>query len=350
MDPDTFPAVTIASVNCNSLNMSSVGSFNHKLKLYGITSLKSDIILVPDIRLSNNANVSCIDSVKTTFRTNPYGGYDFFYNSTQNKRGVGILLKKSACFSVLEEKRDVNENILLLRVTKEGNAREFYICAIYGPNRYEPAFFQDLRTLLADSGNIPVIIAGYWNCTVSNSVAAVNPDIINMNSLPNKRHSDLLTSLCDDLELHDPFRTRYSNVIDYTYIPTDVTKKNRSRIDFFIISKSLSTKVTECCIKKNLQNKLFDHKAISLSFVKKNGNVKIPVISKSILKDRETDLIVGLAVADCYLLYSAEFNEDELQRLRRGLGLAWQQLREAGPGNYYAAPGDRTEHKGSNYC
>jgi hypothetical protein len=110
--------------------MSSVGSFNHKLKLYGITSLKSDIIMVSDIRLSNYANVSCIDSVKTTFRTNPYGGYEFFYNSTQNKRGVGILLKKSACFSVLEEKRDVNENILLLRVIKEGNAREFYICAI----------------------------------------------------------------------------------------------------------------------------------------------------------------------------------------------------------------------------
>ncbi len=226
MDPDTFPAVTVASVNCNSLNMSSVGSFNHKLKLYGITSLKSDIIMLSDIRLSNNANVSCIDSVKTTFRTNPYGGYDFYYNSTQNKRGVGILLKKSACFSVLEEKREVNENILLLRVIKEGNAREFFICAIYGPNRYEPAFFQDLRTLLADSGNKPVIIAGDWNCTVSNSVAAVNPDIINMNTLPNKRHSDLLTSLCDDLELHDPFRTRYPNVIDYTYIPTDVTKKN----------------------------------------------------------------------------------------------------------------------------
>ncbi len=69
MDPDTFPAVTVASVNCNSLNMSSVGSFNHKLKLYGITSLKSDIIMLSDIRLSNNANVSCIDSVKTTFRT-----------------------------------------------------------------------------------------------------------------------------------------------------------------------------------------------------------------------------------------------------------------------------------------
>ncbi len=194
VDPDTFPAVSFASVNCNSLNMSSVGSFNHKLKLYGITSLKSDIILLSDIRMSNNASVSCIDSVLTTFRTNPYGSYDFFYNSTQNKRGVGILLKKSACFSVLEERRDANENILLLRVTKEGNAREFYICAIYGPNRFEPAFFQDLRTLLADSGNKPVIIAGDWNCTVSNSAAAVNPDIINMNTLPNKRHSELLMS------------------------------------------------------------------------------------------------------------------------------------------------------------
>jgi hypothetical protein len=32
---------TVSSINCNSLNMSSTGSFNHKLKLYGITKLRT---------------------------------------------------------------------------------------------------------------------------------------------------------------------------------------------------------------------------------------------------------------------------------------------------------------------
>jgi exonuclease III len=86
--------LSISSINCNSLNMSNTGNFNHKLKMYGVTKLKTDIILLCDIRLSNSQNVMQAIPATTTFRTNPYGSYDFFSNSTKNKRGVGILLKK----------------------------------------------------------------------------------------------------------------------------------------------------------------------------------------------------------------------------------------------------------------
>jgi hypothetical protein len=88
-----FP-LSVSSINCNSLNMSSTGSFNHKLKMYGITKLRTDIILLCDIRLSNSQNVPQTRNATLTFRTNPYGSYNFYYNSTKNKRGVGILLKK----------------------------------------------------------------------------------------------------------------------------------------------------------------------------------------------------------------------------------------------------------------
>jgi hypothetical protein len=95
--------LSISSINCNSLNMSNTGNFNHKLKMYGVTKLRTDIILLCDIRLSNSQNVLQSIPATTTFRTNPYGSYDFFSNSPKNKRGVGILLKKSCNFSVLEE-------------------------------------------------------------------------------------------------------------------------------------------------------------------------------------------------------------------------------------------------------
>jgi hypothetical protein len=110
-----------------------------------------------------------------------------------------------------------------------------------------------------------------------------------------------------------------------------------------LVSKNLVNKITECSIATGLQNKLFDHKAISLSFKKKIKPVSIPVVSKGILKDPDTDLVVGLAVADVYITYSSAITEREREDLRSGCGRAWKLLREAGPGNTYAAPGDRTE-------
>jgi hypothetical protein len=92
-----------------------------------------------------------------------------------------------------------------------------------------------------------------------------------------------------------------------------------------------------------LQNKLFDHKSVNLSFRKKPKPITIPSVSKGILKDPETDLVVGLAVADTYIIYSTAINEEERQLLRNGSGQAWSLLREAGPRDNYAAPGDRTE-------
>jgi exonuclease III len=250
--------------------MSNTGSFNHKLKMYGITKLRTDIILLCDIRLSNSQNIPNSKQATTTFRTNPYGSYEFFAHSTKNKRGVGILIKKSSNFTVLREKRDADENCLILHVRKTGTNLEFLVGSIYGPNRHEPAFFTSLRDLLRNENGLPIILGGDWNCTLSSEPARLNPDVCNMNNLPNKRHSDLLHAFCEDLELSDPYRTKFPNKNEYSYIPADPIKKNRSRLDFFVISRLILNKITGTSILLGLQNKLFDHCAIVLEIAKKN--------------------------------------------------------------------------------
>ncbi len=55
---ESFPKISISSINCNSLNMSSIGNTNHLLKIYGIVSLQSDIILLSDVRLCNAMGIS----------------------------------------------------------------------------------------------------------------------------------------------------------------------------------------------------------------------------------------------------------------------------------------------------
>jgi len=345
MDNTWNVPLSVSSINCNSLNMSNTGAFNHKLKMYGITELRTDIIFMCDIRLSNSQNVPSGRQAALTFRTNPYGAYDFYSNSTRNKRGVGILIKKNSNFSVIEERRDVEENILVLRLLHQGNNREIIIGSIYGPNRVEPQFYNNLRQLLLCENDVPIILGGDWNCTYSSEPVRYNPDLCNMQNLPNKRHSELLLNLCDDLSLADPYRVKFPNKKEYTFIPADPIKRNRSRLDFFIVSRSILDSVTKVLIHPGLQNKLFDHRAVSIEFSLKEKVITPPTVSEKILKDPETELVVGLAVADVYLIYSTSLTEPERINLNTGIGQAWRDLRKAGPSNNYVVPGDRSDHE-----
>ena len=73
--------------------MSTINKSMQKNKLYGITKLRTDIIFISDLRLSNRNLGSNIEELKGNFLMNPYGAYKFFYNSSMNKRGIGILIK-----------------------------------------------------------------------------------------------------------------------------------------------------------------------------------------------------------------------------------------------------------------
>jgi exonuclease III len=168
----------------------------------------------------------------------------------------------------------------------------------------EPLFFNNLGRLLRSEDDVPIIISGDWNCTYSSEAVRNNPDVFNMQNIPNKRHSELLSVLCDDLSLADPYRVKFPNKNEYSYIPSDPTKKNRSRLDFFLVSRNILGAVTNVSILPGLQNKLFDHRAVQIEFSIKTKAVTPPTVSKKILKDPETELVVGLSVADVYLIHS----------------------------------------------
>jgi exonuclease III len=339
--PVNFPNISISSVNCNSLNISSIGSFNQKLKIYSIVSLKTDIIIMSDIRLCNAQGVSSSGEMVTSFRITPYGSYEFFYNSNLNKSGVGILIESTASISVLQEWRDGHDNILGLQLEREG--KKFNLIAIYGPNHVQANFFLDIRSCIAALGTHPLVMGGDWNCTYSTSPPATNIDIFKMSNPPNLNHSKLLKKLCDDLELCDPFRTKYPNRLEFTYRPSNAIKKNRSRIDFFIMSCNLFNLVTDIENKSSLQNKLFDHVAIKLSFIPKCKAPTPPTISKLILDDPDLDRVVSLAVADTYLIHSSVLAVYDRLELQRRLGTAKNTLRECGPDSAHLPPGLRCE-------
>jgi exonuclease III len=343
--PRLMPEITISSINCNSLNMSSTGSQTHKLKIYGITSLRSDIILLSDTRLDSSQGISGQSILTNSLLVNPYGAYTPHFNSTRNKRDVGILLRKSCDFSVEQEERDVAENSLLLRLKKKGSNFQFIVGAIYGPNGYDPRFFEDIRTSLAALGDHPVILAGDWNCSFSCANRDANIDILNMTNPPNLRHSKLLKSLCDDLLLTDPYRCKYPNRLEYTYIPSAVNKKNLSRIDFFIVSQSILEEIKHCSIKPTTQNKLFDHKAVSLDLRRKDKIISIPSVARFILEDPELEILIALTVIEYYVLHTLGMADHEKNRVLGIIGVAKSDFRKIGPATIHMNAGSRGERE-----
>jgi exonuclease III len=240
--------------------------------------------------------------MKHAFLNNPYEKYKFFYNSSKNKRGVGILVKNSIDFECLDTRLSEDENAILLHCRLLGS--ELLIVSIYGPNSTDLEFFNTLRNWFLQYPNIPLICGGDWNATYCNSAINENIDCLNMVRPPNLTHSNKILELCDEFNLSDPFRLLNPDKIEFTYCPRYANAQNRSRIDFFIVSENLNNSVRESKISTSLQNKLFDHKAVTVVFNKKSPrNNKRFAISSSCLEDDLLTFLVHATVAETYILH-----------------------------------------------
>jgi hypothetical protein len=149
--------------------------------------------------------------------------------------------------------------------------------------------------------------------------------------------------MCRDLNLSDPYRTKYPNRTEFTFVPKDTTKTNRSRIDFFIVSVGLVGKIHKCFIAPNMQNKMFDHRAITICFKDPPKVIKPPTISRDLLKDPDIELHVKLAVADTYLIHTNVIPDPERERLLNEIGTAKKSIRDIGPDSCHLPIGERSE-------
>jgi exonuclease III len=261
--------ITFSAQNCNSLNMTGSTKQNQIIKVEALAGLKSDIIFVSDLRLGNKNTTGSIGEISRMFLMNSGGMYNLLSNSTQNKRGVGIVYKKGLALNVIRTALDPEENFLVALV--ELNNNMLILASIYGPNVHNPYFFQLLYRELKAMGDHPIVIGGDFNATFSKDTVEFNIDCIAMNDVPNIRHSNYINEFCEALNLMDPYRFLYPNKKEFSYRPFGDKRKNRSRIDFFLISNELLNTKFECSISPALLASCFDHKPIFLSFLN-NGN------------------------------------------------------------------------------
>ena len=95
-------------------------------------------------------------------------------------------------------------------------------------------------------------------------------------------------------------------------------QRNRSRLDFFLVSKTLSNSLDNCTIPNSTNGAIFDHKQIFLGF-RRGKKLTNEVLRDHIFVEEESNIYVWVSVFECYLLH-ATITED-LTEIRRELEL-----------------------------
>jgi exonuclease III len=268
------------------------------MKMLGITSLCCDIIFLSDIRLGEIEGQNGDFKVRQWLSINKYRSYVLHCNSTRNKRGVGILIGSNVEYKLIDEYKDQTENILAQHCKIKN--RELILCSIYGPNSTDREFYRNLNVFLNAKRGIEIILGGDWNTTWDNGPADDNIDVFNMMRTPNQTNGNLLHDLCNNFSLTEPYRLLHPEKKTFTYAPFGSTRKNKSRLDFFIVSSSLVKYMSSVDSAQYKLNKLFDHSPVSMVIGKNKPPPEPPKLNNTFLKDKLLKWSVFLSALQVY--------------------------------------------------
>ena len=194
-------------------------------------------------------------------------GYNCFICGQSNARkGVAVLFRNSFTYKIHNIYKDNEEGSFLVLDITIFNER-FTLANIYGPSEGDrPEFFAKIFDLIETIGNAQILLGGDWN-------VILNPflDTRNYRNLNNRQRSrKLILEKMDSLNLIDVFRTVYPDKKLYTWRRFHTTQQ--SRLDYFLISDSLTIKVVDIDIKPGYRS---DHSLVHISLKNENIQEKI---------------------------------------------------------------------------
>ncbi len=312
------PNLSFASQNLRSLNISTKNKITRD-KLFAITREKKDIILLCYLKLNSNTQKAAVHDVEKYIFLNVY---KLYHNSKHSTRGMGVLINRKISHFVSNSLCDNDGNIIVLEINLDIGNERLIVGSLYGTNQNEEGFFTTLEQFLTQLNGPPIILGGDLNATWDNRNVNVNLDVHSMQSIPSLFRTNKIRNLCGTFNLTDPFRALYPNKNDYTYVPSVINNHNRSRIDFFMITVTLTPYVKSCSISAGLLTTHFDHKCIYLDF-KRRPVAKTFPIKISILKENEVSWQVTSSIIESYIQHATineNYNQGEKDQHLLALG------------------------------
>jgi exonuclease III len=249
------PSIRISAINVKSLNIAThrkTVECRTLSKLEAITKWNSDIILMSECKLGKKGK----KIVKKELADLGYN--QMIANSTKNKRGVAIAIRKGFDVDISYLHKDKAENYLLLECKIEET--DMLVGVVYGPNKNDNKFFSKLIRRV-ENINLPTILGGDFNTVIDE-----NLDLENRASFPNYEHSEILRNWLEDGNFCDAYRDKHPGGAAMSFGFRKPHDYGKSRLDFFIISENLFAGVNDVKYKYlDEPDCEFDHAEVRLS-------------------------------------------------------------------------------------
>ena len=202
----------------------------------------------------------CHSTDKTNFMwSNEWGNKCIFSNGNSNAKGVAILLSGKLSTAVREIVRDIQGRYVMCKLEIDGY--DYCMCNVYGPNKDQPEFFDELKSEIEKLNCVHVIIGGDFNVALNVKLDR------NEEKQYNKMNKEKVIELMEDLDLCDIWRTRNINRQAFTWCKRS-PKLSWSRIDYFLLSQNLVNR----CSSSDISGCIFsDHSMIDVIIENEEG-------------------------------------------------------------------------------
>lgn len=228
----------IGALNCNGLSTSLTKQNKILAKL---TKDECDLIVLTDTRLTkDDVENSPIFYNHETYVVNPI--IEKQRVKTSRKRGVLILKppKSEVTLSQFIDKNDGNRGYIKVDHPK---SKPFYLAGVYGPNKDNPAFFQELIHDVLDSGD-PALAIGDMNLRLDNNMDITPPSQVP----PNEAKVHFINDQIDEGKISEAFRYLHPETKSYSYMhPSQLplNNKQKSRIDIPLANPKMLDLIAE---------------------------------------------------------------------------------------------------------
>lgn len=188
-------------------------------------------------------------------------GEIYFSHGEFNARGVAILIPKDLInrFKMISGEKDKNGRFLLLKCKFEDE--ELILVNIYSPTKDNQKgqliFLENIRGKLEDYGEYNLILGGDFNTYLN-----VKLDKKGGIKETQSNYSEKIIELCEEYTLTDIWRIRNQDKLMYTRREKCKSGVVQSRLDYWLISRSLAYQITKTDIKPGI---LSDHSLITIN-------------------------------------------------------------------------------------
>ena len=205
-----------------------------------------------------------------------WGYHCYFASFSSNARGVAVLFNNNFEFKVHKVYKEPDGNYIIISL--KSIDKQFLVISLYGPNKDDPLFYNNLQKHILEFKFDYIIIGGDWNL-----VQDFNLDYFNYKHYNNEKAQKQVHEMMTELDLVDIWRVLNPELKRYTWRRNSPVQQ--SRLDYFLISESLLNFSVNADILPGYRT---DHSSIYLSVivtkdVKQSGLWKF---NCSLLKDK----------------------------------------------------------------